>query len=978
MHGFWSFDLTLPSPDGNPPDPRRVLVVFCSMEKPDENSLTECIDGYCKKERPPDQIYLIAPKSERDALQAVLPTDKFKRWLREVTRYINTPGADCLLFDECGDLESMLGKLPPKRSIDAIRRRGLTHLVRSYPVFREAQPSHHFAVPSGGHAQYFFRIGSAMGDGAAIDFMAFCCLHLIDAEVRHIYCDTGTIIPVAYAVNALRKRIKPDIPFASVSSFRSYEGLKPDSPAGMFEFRDIERCVILISLTITGGLPAEVQKVHTTIPARVIVSLFTFRDMPKFPNVVCDLRVHRDNPRGFPEFDTHPADNCPLCSQGSACIQIAGEQFLTGDSRVEPLILKAKHSPAWLSPFMHEVVGKNLIRANYNTPDAGHATREVFFDLESLFKDDNLLEIERYQKRFQWALARAIPASLTRIIHIDSPASKAMALMIESKVKGQFSKGIEILAYPAVRDGWREYETDEGATLIVAAAAASGRSLLSVAQLLRRIQKNGAITYLVGLARYPTPEVFNEIESNITYGDQPRDYGFFAVERVNLPLVGSKTQTTWDMEADLLKWLQLECTDDAARRQLDSRAAAIAKAAGHDTKGMLDNLFWAKPDGETLKLRPNFAFYNFEATEQLGVKQADVYFTMAAILHNLRCAREAKESLYPHEHLRRVLSPRCFDRFNDGVIQSSLLRAAHQAEVDYSTDENLSREMWQFLDFVFRERLNEPGEAYREFLVALALGRLRLRLEDTKKLKERHGDTSRDALDLLLWKKIGCLLEERIRCEQKLSPTALDQPSPHDQPASTKSALEKIAILGWGSLLWEDDATFDAQHAEWEEGGPTLKIEFSRISHESREGALTIVIDDTNGVPITVSWSLSRRSTVEEAVEDLRRREKAPPEGIDFVRIERVDSKASEGIKAQIAEWGLRQRLEAVVWTALKSNFEEVQRVPFSVDAAVAYLETLRGPAKEKAVEYLRRARAFVETPLRTAIERSDWFKKLS
>jgi hypothetical protein len=44
------------------------------------------------------------------------------------------------------------------------------------------------------------------------------------------------------------------------------------------------------------------------------------------------------------------------------------------------------------------------------------------------------------------------------------------------------------------------------ATLVVAAAAASGRSLLSVAQLLRHIQKAGGITYLVGLARFSSAD----------------------------------------------------------------------------------------------------------------------------------------------------------------------------------------------------------------------------------------------------------------------------------------------------------------------------------------------------------------------------------------------------------------------------------------------------------------------------------------
>jgi hypothetical protein len=47
-----------------------------------------------------------------------------------------------------------------------------------------------------------------MADGAAIDFVAFCCLPFFASrEVKHVYCDTGAITPVVYALNALRNRI---------------------------------------------------------------------------------------------------------------------------------------------------------------------------------------------------------------------------------------------------------------------------------------------------------------------------------------------------------------------------------------------------------------------------------------------------------------------------------------------------------------------------------------------------------------------------------------------------------------------------------------------------------------------------------------------------------------------------------------------------------------------------------------------------
>ena len=46
---------------------------------------------------------------------------------------------------------------------------------------------------------------------------------------------------------------------------------------------------------------------------------------------------------------------------------------------------------------------------------------------------------------------------------------------------------------------------------------------------------------------------------------------------------------------------------------------------------------------------------------------------------------------------------------------------------------------------------------------------------------------------------------------------------------------ERIALLGWGSLLWDEDEEFDDLHGRWRYDGPALKLEFSRIS-KSRGG----------------------------------------------------------------------------------------------------------------------------------------------
>jgi hypothetical protein len=65
-----------------------------------------------------------------------------------------------------------------------------------------------------------------------------------------------------------------------------------------------------------------------------------------------------------------------------------------------------------------------------------------------------------------------------------------------------------------------------------------------------------------------------------------------------------------------------------------------------------------------------------------------------------------------------------------------------------------------------------------------------------------------------------------------------------------------------------------------------------------------------------------------------------------------------------------------VIWTALKSNFNENGRPPFSIEAAVSYLKTLKPEAKVKAAEYVWRAPDFVKTPLRSSLEAEPWFAK--
>ena len=177
---------------------------------------------------------------------------------------------------------------------------------------------------------------------------------------------------------------------------------------------------------------------------------------------------------------------------------------------------------------------------------------------------------------------------------------------------------------------------------------------------------------------------------------------------------------------------------------------------------------------------------------------------------------------------------------------------------------------------------------------------------------------------------------------------------------------KRIALLGWGSLLWDKDEEFDGRHGRWHRDGPTLKLEFSRVS-KSRGHALTLVIDPENGMDTQVRWSLSRRPGIADAMDDLRKREKTRRKYIGAYSVAGNRSSRDDNTFSAIGDWAAERGLDGVVWTDLPSNFEDETGERFSVDAAMRYLKTLRGDDREKAFRYIENAPAFVRTPLRLA-----------
>jgi hypothetical protein len=179
----------------------------------------------------------------------------------------------------------------------------------------------------------------------------------------------------------------------------------------------------------------------------------------------------------------------------------------------------------------------------------------------------------------------------------------------------------------------------------------------------------------------------------------------------------------------------------------------------------------------------------------------------------------------------------------------------------------------------------------------------------------------------------------------------------------------KIAIIAWGSLVW-DPRTLQIR-GDWDNNGPMLNIEFSRVS---KDGRLTLVVDPDNGEEVKTYFAQSKRSDLGDAIADLRDREGTIRKRIGFVDlINSIDSKAEFSdqvdVFSKINDWCRSQSFDAAVWTALPSQFEEQTKQAFSVDNAITYLKGLPKSARENALDYIRNAPKEVVTPVRRKIE---------
>ena len=177
----------------------------------------------------------------------------------------------------------------------------------------------------------------------------------------------------------------------------------------------------------------------------------------------------------------------------------------------------------------------------------------------------------------------------------------------------------------------------------------------------------------------------------------------------------------------------------------------------------------------------------------------------------------------------------------------------------------------------------------------------------------------------------------------------------------------KIAILGWGSLIWlPKDLKFDT-NSGWKENGPVLPIEFARIS---KDGRLTLVIT-ANGTDVKTLYSVSSFNSLDLAVLNLKKREGTNEKYIGSYNKSKDEFSPIEfPYKDNIKNWIQTSDFDAVIWTNLpeKLNLENMTKTEKDPDGRINYLQNIKGSESALAEEYIRNTPKQIATKYRTQI----------
>lgn len=716
-------------------DKLRITVIFVHQAKiKSQNTLAEEIKIFFQENSLTDKLVVVLPEYLDEA------SLKFFFDERDLT-FVRVPGRSSEYFDQClivyqfksnGELELIFGEKPKHENKfkPQLLRSGATIIFKNNGGLVESTPDHHFVFPSNKHCSKFIRTGNVLIHQTEIFFLAIQLLkHFENRNV--IYCDTSSINVLPYAVFELLRRFNISFECPTVNSFESYEVFESDKESFPPD------SLVLISSSTSGNIIDRILKEKRAEKSQIQVIYFlgpNDKYLNHSANIICNLTKEESFPIGEIEFDTFDnPDKCKLCSDHSRPIKIGSDVFLTVQPKIEKhlLTVKPEYAPRHISPFVQRFRAysskDSVIKVFYKGNNA-NADYEIYFDFAHLV--GNIGKFKKFEDSLNRQIDKYIPANTKYLLYLPDIGSEKLVKYILSKIPSS----IKPTPLKLETDFAEKISENNGSVVVVASCITTGKKLLQISRLMRN-RENQNLIYFVGIFRPISDSFSKDLINDLKKGkDKSDERPFVAVETINCSI--QQTGTSWEMEKSFFEEL-LGSIEEDDNKQLSSFINERLDVLRDNKKerGLSDNVFLKKFNGEKLLLRKSFAFWNFNNYSDDDVAQSEVYFTISSIITNLENNDiNSHPSLKQTNYVRNILSPRNFHRFNDGIIQAALLRCGKTEYFSYDLDSESSLKMKEFLLSIIEKYDSEDGEALLEFILAIGLKKLKLRKEDLKEV----------------------------------------------------------------------------------------------------------------------------------------------------------------------------------------------------------------------------------------------------
>ena len=565
---------------------------------------------------------------------------------------------------------------------------GLYAIFDPKVVVVTAPSGYAFLKPSNDRSTYFIRAELALSTSGAVYFVAFAIFQRlvlgygkIPQNLRLLLVDTMNVASIAFALREMLS-LAGVSPVPHVESFHSYGGL--DQVANPLP--ETSLCIVSASSSMNLHRKWIGEK---ALSSRDIITLVTFEDAEDAQHALFGL----------------PADTRPELSPPTSTydIRITGEYFFPVMEPPRKVLLTTTHHgcPDFTKDF-NQLIGFRLFAA-FRATAASLTRRSLFIDA------DALLRVPDFQDWINTKVPQFLKAGTAQIIFQDDKDSATLAKHVAFIATTLGCTGVRVLNANAVNGSTVDRT---GPIVCVAAVVGRGNALLSLSRDLRNCHV-GPRLYLIGMQVAESPAMLETFDRNLKHSSHKSP-----IEVLRKTVFLSSDTVTESFQQELALY---QGSEELAERKANLLSGLEATQIFLPSGPQLSDL---------LVLNVDFAFWNVKYSP--SAYQAEVLGTIATILQNARTSklRSSVQQLRSPLLMHVALDPENFARFNEGIIQAALLRAALPSELDYRGDIQASAYMTTLLARI-AAKFDHPQMATLEFLSAIATKRLQLNPNDT-------------------------------------------------------------------------------------------------------------------------------------------------------------------------------------------------------------------------------------------------------